>query len=96
MIHGDPVIAWEDPPPSVPLAERGGGARRGPIWFPQVIGALKTRPGEWALIAVAPHQGYFGQYHKRLRADYGCEATTRAVRPGEARLYARYVNGTAS
>ena len=84
-------LRWEDPPP-----------RKGVQDWVEIVKALKTRPGEWAMVGVYPHGGIAAAHaHNARNAVYkgmrpgAIEAVSRTV-DGEARVYARYVGGPPS
>jgi hypothetical protein len=78
-------IKWQSPPRrSSPNAS---------LFPEEVRAALKSRPGEWAVVHTTPTQSLAGSWRSRYGAE-GFEFTSRAVRgssPTQFEIYARYV-----
>jgi hypothetical protein len=87
-----PDIVWEDPP------EGRGPETRLTKWA--IIGAaLRSRPGEWALVEVKPSAAIASSVARNIRLGLvrvgqpgEFDATSRNI-DGEFRVYARYVGG---
>ncbi len=81
------VIRWEEPP----------GIKGGPVHdWAAIAAALRSRPGQWAVVAVCRNQATAGSTAQGVRRGKyevlgpGFEAKARTV-DGEPRVYARYV-----
>jgi len=84
----NPIAEWVDAPP--PVIQKKYGTKNG--WAMMAIGALMTRPGQWARLAHRPFQ--IGSSSKVFKS-YGCEYAARQDPDGFVAVYARYV-GTAA
>lgn len=69
-------LRWVAPPPE----------RRTSAHTRLVLDQLKTRPGQWAVVAVVKNNGH----HVQKWARYGCEATSRKTVNGDVEIYARW------
>lgn len=86
------VIRWEDPP-----TEHGNTKHRQSKYQP-TADALRSRPGQWALIQEGRTTGSTGGLAHRIRNGWGpfvppgaFETKVRGPVGGPAKLYARYV-----
>jgi len=71
-------LKWENPAP----AKGRWGVRE----WPQIVEALKARPGVWALVREdAP-----ASISKFLKEKYGLEVTVRDVKASRGKIYARW------
>lgn len=92
------VIRWERPPPITRNPSGFGPAVRD---WESIVADLRSKPGEWGLVALCNNRGTASQVANALRTcEYAAlwrngpfEATARHV-DGEARVYARYVGDT--
>lgn len=75
-------IKWEEP----------DATRRGNGEYAALADALKARPGEWALVSENSHASVTGHLKRR----YGLEAVARETKDGRAKIYARFVEQSAS
>lgn len=87
-------LRWEDPP-----STRNGAGGRDGRWI-EIAAALRSKPGQWAVVDVAPTSNRAASLAAALRNDrYAAmrgdddgffEANAR-LKDGEHRVYARYV-----
>jgi hypothetical protein len=87
------VLRWEDPP-----AEHGNAKPKKPSKYQPIADALRSRPGQWALIAAGRTTGSAGSFSHGMRhgvnpwAPAGSfEAKIVGPASGLAKVYARYV-----
>ena len=88
------VIRWEEPP-----AEHGNARPKPPSKYQPIADALRSRPGEWALIADRRTAGSAGGFAHRVRSgakpfEPARSFEVKVVGPASgplSKVYARYV-----
>ena len=79
------AVEWVDPP-----ARRAG---MGTLFTPEVIAALKSRPGEWACIRRSASTASGASTYVKRNPQFEARSVTVSRDPLRHDLYARYVWG---
>ena len=80
-------LTWQEPPPRMDVRIRNNAAKER---WQRVVASLKSKPGEWAVVAQSTENKTLTPSQIRKALGYECEVVTRRAN-GTVTAYARWM-----